>query len=168
MKRIIRDVAIVALLVLAVLAEYRLYYGEIASFATSPSLLTAIMGGLVCVFCVEYSSSHQQDQTKQVVQARWEAITLATASALTLGFDIYAFTTKSLVFVASVISLLVVLLLAALFSMTFGTASGAGTASAEGQERRSRVVHKQVMTVRILAGICILCVATGLVLLYVA
>ena len=71
-------------------------------------------------------------------------------------------------FVASVISLLVVLLLAALFSMTFGIASGAGSASAEGQERRSLVAHKQVMMVRILAGICILCVATGLVLLYVA
>ncbi|HJF17592.1 MAG TPA: hypothetical protein K8U78_00185 [Aeriscardovia aeriphila] len=117
---------------------------------------------------MEYSSSHQKDQAQQVVQARWEAITLATASALALGFDIYAFTTKSLVFVASVISLLVVILLAALFSMTFGTASGADSASAKGQEGRSLVAHKQAMTVRILAGICILCVATGLVLLYVA
>lgn len=168
MKRIIRDAAIVALLVLAVLAEYRLYYGEIASFATSPSLLTAIMGGLVCVFCVEYSSSHQKDQAQQVMQTRWEAITLAIASALALGFDIYAFTTKLLVFVASVISLLVVILLAALFSMTFGTASGTGSASAEGQEGRSLAAHKQAMTVRILAGICILCVCAGLILLYVA
>lgn len=168
MKRIIRDAAIVALLVLAVLAEYRLYYGEVASFATSPSLLTAIMGGLVCVFCVEYSSSLQQDQTKKAVQARWEAITLAIASALALGFDIYAFTTKSLVFVASVIALLVVILLAASFGMTFGTASGTGSASAEGQEGRSLAAHKQAMTVRILAGICILCVCAGLILLYVA
>ena len=117
---------------------------------------------------MEYSSSHQKDQAQQVVQARWEAITLATASALALGFDIYAFTTKSLVFVASVISLLVVILLAALFSMTFGTASGADSASAKGQEGRSLVAHKQAMTVRILAGICILCMCAGLVLLYVA
>ncbi|MDO5694556.1 MAG: hypothetical protein Q4G38_02565 [Aeriscardovia aeriphila] len=168
MKRIIRDAAIVALLVLAVLAEYRLYYGEIASFATSPSLLTAIVGGLVCVFCVEYNSSHHQDQAQKLMQTRWEAITLAIASALALGFDIYAFTTKSLVFVASVISLLVVILLAALFSMTFGTASGVGSASAKGQEGRSLAAHKQAMTVRILAGICILCVCAGLVLLYVA
>ena len=104
-KRVLISSTIVIAILLITLLEHRFLTGGYASFFISPSLLVALIAGVVTAFIVDYRRSRNSKSEVSGSSSRWRLALLAVVSAIVLAIDIYASISKHFTFDASVISL---------------------------------------------------------------